>query len=501
MYKAMKRLFVFSIIAICFNQTQIAAADQSVYAALMKYYQYFQDENLAAYYAVQDLSRVTPKELKLRKEITQRLWQRFDTLSFEIRDLSVAREGYFAIAKYTLHSSIKGPDATGAIKTVDQKRPYAAILVSGQNQWKVSAVTDPDTLSNVAQSAFRRRVSAGADLAGIRPDASSGGKIPSSSNTSPQRQISKETQSVNRETSQIRSRREPEQSRRSPSSLAAWIDWIESGKEFFVILEAKEVDDSGWTGNWQSDPLGTIKAGETYTLRYANDKFTATGFHEKSRAKETHSTAGIQPRDSHFAIWGRTFTFDGQGKVWDRDYGIVGSLSTVVSSIEPPGRPVSGKTPQKPAVKTSEKALEPAPKLINIALNRPTLVSSFRKTTRSEAAAKDGDGAVDGDRNQGMFGFHSLYEQSPWWQVDLGEGAVVHKLEIYNRIAEAKRAKSLQVLVSDDGSNWQQVYDNGGKYFRILRLPLNPIAARYLRLQLTAKTYFHLSEVEVWGTK
>jgi len=501
MYKAMKRLFVFSIIAVCFNQTQIAAADQGVYAALMKYYQYFQEENLAAYYAVQDHSRVTPKELKLRKEITQRLWQRFDTLSFEIKDLSVAKDGNFAIAKYTLHSSIEGPDATGTIKTVDQKRPYAAILVAEQNQWKVSAVTDPDTLSNVTHNAFRRRVSAGTDLAGIRPDASSAGNIPSSSNASSQRQISEETQSITRETSLTRSRPEPDQPRRSPSSLAAWINWIESGKEFFVILEAKKIDDSGWTGNWQTDPLGTIKTGETYTLRYANDTFTATGFHEKSRARETHLTSGIKPRDSHFAIWGRTFTFDGQGKVWDRDYGIIGSLSTVVSSTEPAGRPASGKTPRKPAVKTSEKELEPAPKLINVALNRPTLVSSFRKTTRSEAVAKDGDGAVDGDRNQGMFGFHSLYEQSPWWQVDLGEGAVVHKLVIYNRTAEAKRARSLQVLVSDDGSSWQQVYDNSGKYFSILRLPLNPIAARYLRLQLTAKTYFHLSEVEVWGTK
>jgi len=501
MYKVMKPLFVFSIIAVCFFQPRISAAEQGVFAALMNYYQHFQDEKLEAYYAVQDNSRMTPKELKLRKEITQRLWQRFDTLSFDIKDLSVVKDGNFSIVKYTLHSSINGPDASGAIKIVNQKRRYAAILVAEQNQWKVSTVTDPHTLSNLTHNAFGRLVSSGADISDILPAAAPADRIASSNNSSPQRQISEDTQNNTSGSSQTRSLAKPGQQHPSPSSLAAWINWIESGNEFFVTLDANKVDDSGWTGTWQTDPLGTIKAGETYTLRYANDKFTATGFHEKSGVRETHSSSGIWPRDSHFAIWGRTFTFDGKGRVWDQDYGIVGTLSTAVSSTQQEGTPTSDSTPQKHAAATSQKSIEPAKELINIALNRPTLVSSYSIYSKRKDVAKDGNGAVDGDRSQGLYGFHTTKEQSPWWQVDLGEGAVVHKLVIYNRACCADRAKSLLGLVSDDGVNWQQVYDNGGKHFSKLEVPLSRISTRYLRLQLTAKNWFHLSEVEVWGSR
>jgi len=497
----MKHLFVFSIIAVCFFQPQISAADQGVLDALMNYYQHFQDEKLEAYYAVQDNSRMTPKELKVRKEITRSLWQRFDTLSFDIKDLSVAKDGNFSIAKYTLHASIKGPDATGAMKIVNRKRPYAAILVADQNQWKVSTVTDPETLANVTHNAFRRLVSSGTDISDVLPAAASGDKTASSIKSSPQRHIPEGTPNKTSKSSHTRSRTKSGRQQLTPSSLAAWIDWIESGNEFYVTLDANKVDDSSWTGNWQTDPLGTIKAGETYMLRYANDKYTATGFHEKSRLRETHSASGIQPQDSHFSIWGRTFTFDGKGTVWDQDYGIIGSISTVASSTKPVGKPSSGNTPPKHTASTSKKTIEPAQELMNIALKRPTLVSSYSRYSKRKDVAKDGNGAVDGDRSQGMYGFHTKKEQSPWWQVDLGEGAVVHKLVIYNRACCADRAKSLLVLVSDDGVKWQQVYDNGGKTFSKLEVPLKLISTRYLRLQLTAMNWFHLTEVQVWGTR
>lgn len=77
-----------------------------------------------------------------------------------------------------------------------------------------------------------------------------------------------------------------------------------------VILDACTVSDDGWKGD--SDPLGTIKCGETYTLKYLaeTDKWKATGFNEASEAMFT-SEAVAAPLGRHMVvIWGAEFTVD-----------------------------------------------------------------------------------------------------------------------------------------------------------------------------------------------
>jgi len=65
-------------------------------------------------------------------------------------------------------------------------------------------------------------------------------------------------------------------------------------------------------------------------------------------------------------------------------------------------------------------------------------------------------------------------------------------------------ARTLRVLLSDDGRAFREVYANDGSIFggvrdgRPLRVPLGGAPARFVRLQLAALDYLHLDEVEVF---
>lgn len=139
----------------------------------------------------------------------------------------------------------------------------------------------------------------------------------------------------------------------------------------------------------------------------------------------------------------------------------------------------------------------------NLALNRP----AYQSSTSGWSKANDAQGAVDGQKNGG-YGFHTNIEARPWWQVDLQQVATLCEIRVFNRLGEACRARSLQVLVSNDGQNWYAVYSPAaGSCFGgtdgkplVIGLAGRGIAARYVRLQLNETTYFHLDEVEIYGT-
>ena len=150
-------------------------------------------------------------------------------------------------------------------------------------------------------------------------------------------------------------------------------------------------------------------------------------------------------------------------------------------------------------VKEAPKAVAAELKLENVALNRPTLVMATGTYSKSKDPTQAGAGAVNG-KFEG-YGFHSDKLKNPWWQVDLGEGVAVHKLKIKNRPCCSERARTLRVLFSNDGENWTQVHDQAGKNFSWLEIPVEPQPVRYVRLQLNEKNYFHLEEVEVYGTR
>ena len=118
---------------------------------------------------------------------------------------------------------------------------------------------------------------------------------------------------------------------------------------------------------------------------------------------------------------------------------------------------------------------------------------------------EDAPGGCDGVKD-GKWGFHTQPEDRPWWQVDLGEPAALERLVLYNRCDTcAVRNNRILVLLSHDAAAWKQVYQHDGTTFygqsdgKPLTVPLDGQEARYLRLQLPGKSYFHLDEVEVYA--
>lgn len=137
----------------------------------------------------------------------------------------------------------------------------------------------------------------------------------------------------------------------------------------------------------------------------------------------------------------------------------------------------------------------------NLALNRPATQSS----TSQWSQPNDAKGAVDGNVSGG-FGFHTESQPNPWWQVDLGAARVLNEIRIFNRRdCCSERARTLQVLLSNDGVSWTRVFSNPGTVFGAdgapLRVSVKGLSARFVRLQLAETNYFHLDEVQVYGAE
>ena len=136
----------------------------------------------------------------------------------------------------------------------------------------------------------------------------------------------------------------------------------------------------------------------------------------------------------------------------------------------------------------------------NLALNKPTEQSSYNLSNLNKLQSP-----VNGIKN-GKFSFHTKKEVNPWWQVDLEDIYALTEVRVYNRIDTCSdRARTLRILISSDGENWEQVYANDESYIfggidgRPLVVPISSKVARYVRLQLNEENHLHLDEVEVYG--
>jgi hypothetical protein len=122
-----------------------------------------------------------------------------------------------------------------------------------------------------------------------------------------------------------------------------------------------------------------------------------------------------------------------------------------------------------------------------------------KKVTPEQDAVGAFDGIIDG-----KWGFHTENENRPWWQIDLGETMPLGRMELYNRTELAGRNSRIMVLLSGDGKDFEQAYQHdatpffGHKDKKPLVVNLSGSTARYIRLQLPGKSYFHLDEVEVY---
>jgi hypothetical protein len=145
----------------------------------------------------------------------------------------------------------------------------------------------------------------------------------------------------------------------------------------------------------------------------------------------------------------------------------------------------------------------PARPFPNLAAGKRCLQSSVDNSCEADAA-----GAVDG-YHTGEFGFHTNYEDRPWWSVDLEATSSLSQIRIYNRLGAAEiesRFDDFAVLVSDDGENWRAVYEHpkgqrvGGidGYPLIIDLAV-PVIARLVKIMSNKPTFLHLDKVEVLG--
>jgi len=130
-----------------------------------------------------------------------------------------------------------------------------------------------------------------------------------------------------------------------------------------------------------------------------------------------------------------------------------------------------------------------------------TLVGTISEPVTTQA---DAAGGCDGVKN-GEWGFHTDNSENPWWQVDLGKLEPVARVVIWNRREAADRASRIKVLLSNDGKEFREVYQHNGAVFhgfsdkKPLVVRLKNERARYVRLALPGRSYFHLDEVEVFG--
>ena len=116
-----------------------------------------------------------------------------------------------------------------------------------------------------------------------------------------------------------------------------------------------------------------------------------------------------------------------------------------------------------------------------------------------------GNNGVINEPNQ--FGFHTAFEPSPWWQVDLGTVSTICEVVMHNRLDGFwDRAKTIRVLLSTDGVNFQVAYAHNGTTWGTNGAPPLTVStevrnklARYVRVQLNETEYLHLREVQVYG--
>ena len=136
------------------------------------------------------------------------------------------------------------------------------------------------------------------------------------------------------------------------------------------------------------------------------------------------------------------------------------------------------------------------------ARTRPPQTPPGQRTTVPE---EDALGGVDGVKT-GRWGFHTENELDPWWQVDLGKPTSVDRIVLYNRCDSCRsRIERLIVLLSLDGQDYKQAFQNNGKVFggqpdkKPLVVKLDGRRTRFVRLLQPGKNWFHLDEVEIYS--
>jgi hypothetical protein len=149
--------------------------------------------------------------------------------------------------------------------------------------------------------------------------------------------------------------------------------------------------------------------------------------------------------------------------------------------------------------------------LPNLALNKRATQSSRSMWSRGSSLEDDAGNAVNGKPWE-EYAFHTDKEQNPWWMVDLGTTAYIHFIRVFNRdhVPETiqRRASPMEIAVSSDGGQWRlllrtepgQIFGGYSQGRPLTWHAQESIEAKLVRISIVGREYFHLAEVEVYGT-
>jgi len=126
----------------------------------------------------------------------------------------------------------------------------------------------------------------------------------------------------------------------------------------------------------------------------------------------------------------------------------------------------------------------------NLARGKPVKASS-----RNAKHGCDPKQVVDG--NRGGLGFHTNSEREPWVEVDLGSPQWVKKVVVYNRETNPGRAVPLTLELAKEPGQYQEVARRD-EVFDVWTAEVPEQEARFVRLKLQKKEFFHLAEIEVY---
>ena len=149
--------------------------------------------------------------------------------------------------------------------------------------------------------------------------------------------------------------------------------------------------------------------------------------------------------------------------------------------------------------------------LVNVAVGRTASQSSGSDWGGDRDPSKDAMGAVSG-RVTGRHGFHTGYENEPWWQVDLGAHHPVQEVRIFNTVGSfeaAAKANRIKVEVADAPQGpWRLLHNRrdlepfGGADGYPLVIPCDgPQTFRVLRITVMGFNCLHLDEVEIYEAR
>jgi F5/8 type C domain len=94
--------------------------------------------------------------------------------------------------------------------------------------------------------------------------------------------------------------------------------------------------------------------------------------------------------------------------------------------------------------------------------------------------------------------FHTVEEENPWYEIDLGSQQPFSKVEVQNRTdCCPERAVPLVVEVSNDGKKYTEVARKPDSFSYWVAELKSPAIARYVRLRVARRSLLHLERVSV----